>query len=293
VTHLDDYEAAAQRRREKFERARAERADRNSPRRKRVRRVLWAGGGILSVMLATFALTSPRFDVVQVEVEGAHLTSPNALERAQGALEGKNYFRAPTRKIAAYLRTFPPVRDVHVARLATWPPRLVIRIEERQAFARVASGADWWVADEQGVPFRRATNKDEALEAIYNAGWNPQLGRSLTPATWNRARTFTQLLQKERAAGNNWKLHRIYFDKHGFASLRLAGGWNDETLVQLGGDKWLPKLQRARASLKYLQETERRASVLNLITYSMPVWTPRQPDSLPRQAASDDERNTG
>jgi hypothetical protein len=87
-------------------------------------------------------------------------------------------------------------------------------------------------------------------------------------------REFALSLSRSEQKGTRWSLRRLYFDKQGFASLRLTGGAHDEMLIQMGSDNWSKKLQRARQALTYFEATGRRAAVLNLISYSMPTWTP-------------------
>jgi hypothetical protein len=214
------------------------------------------------------------------------LTPPDVLEQAQAKLVGQNWLRVRTGEVAQPLKELPPVQNARIVRRLAWPPQLTIAITERQPFVRVGNDRAWWVADKNGVPFRLARAGDEKLDAIYDATWTPIAGKPLDKEEWARARQFSALLARERAAGHNWKLRRVYFDTHGFASLRLTGGFHDETLVQLGGEEWPQKLERARQSLAYLKETGRRAGVVNLITYAMPVWTPRTPVSLDLQAGA-------
>ena len=260
---------------------RALRRDRSSDGWKRVRRLTWAMTGILTILCVGLALTRPEMRVSRVGVQGARLVPIRVLEKTQSQLLGQNIFRARTREVVRTLQLLPVVKEARVRRLATWPPQMAISVVERQPFVRVGNDDSWWMADENGVPFRLArmggVKDDSKFDAIYNAGWTPTIGKPLPKEAWARATQFAQLLSRQRAAGKTWNLKRIYFDEHGFVSVRLAGGFHDTTLVQLGGEDWAQKLNRARQSLDYLQSGGRRASVLNLITYAMPVWTPRVP----------------
>jgi hypothetical protein len=190
------------------------------------------------------------------------------------------------------------VREAHIVRVLDWPPRLAISITERRPFARVGAGQNWWVVDDQGMPFRAATAGDAALYAVTGSKLHPVLGRALPAEAWRPAVQFAAALANDHH-GRQWNLRRIYIDKYGFASLRLSGGVHDEMLVQLGTEHWPEKLKRARQALAYFEETGRRAATLNLVSFSMPTWTPRQalkmqPASKPEQSndsdGNDDER---
>ncbi len=280
-------ERAVQERRAELQRKadlQAARRDRNNPNWKRVRRLTWTMAGILGILCVGLALTRPEMEVRSVQVEGAHLVSPSVLEKIQAQFVGQNIFRARTKDAVAKLIALPVVKEARIRRLATWPPQMTISIVERKAFVRVGNERSWWVADEDGVPFRKARDEDSKLDAIYDAAWAPTFGKPLDKDAWTRVTQFVQLLSQQRSAGKAWNLKRIYFDEHGFASVRLAGGFHDATLVQLGGEEWAQKLGRARQSLDYLQASGRRAIVLNLITYAMPVWTPRA-SAIPLQTS--------
>lgn len=278
------------------------RRDKNRASWKRVHRLTWATSGILAMLCVGMALTRPEMNVRHVRVQGARLVPDRVLDNVKTQLVGQNIFRVRAQNATKALQNFPFVKEIRVQRLATWPPQMEISVVERAPFARVGNGKlqsgdsqnaesqnaeSWLVADENGVPFRAARREDDKLDALYNAHWSPVLGKSLDQTAWKRAAQFVQLIAAKRAKGEAWNLKRVYFDEHGFASVRLAGGFHDATLIQLGGDEWLRKMERARQSLDFLQRQNRRASVLNLITYAMPVWTPRVP--LPTAGAQPDE----
>ena len=174
------------------------------------------------------------------------------------------------------LRTLPTVKSARITRALHWPPHLHLAIEEREPFVRVGGGDEWWVVDESGVPFRPAQKspEDEKLFAITNPKFEPIAGKPLAKEEWEPA---FQLASTLSAQKNAWPLRRIYFDKNGFASLRLQGGRHDEMLIRLGGDRWPEKLDRARLALEYFDRTNQRAKTLNLVSYIMPQWTPVRP----------------
>lgn len=244
-------------------------------------RWLWArrgatvllGIGCLELLFA--ALTSPRMAVHEVDIRGLVMTPAAAVEPVQRKLMGQNWIRARVREAARALTQLPTVRSAQVVRVLSWPPRLDAQVEERQPFARVGAGGAWWVVDEAGMPFRHATAADKNLYAVTAPTLQPIYGHPLPPAAWRTVVDFAAALSGETQHGHDWTLRRIYFDKQGFASLRVAGGANDQILVRLGNNRWAEKLARARATLAFFEQTGRHAVALNLISYSRPTWTPR------------------
>jgi hypothetical protein len=150
---------------------------------------------------------------------------------------GRNWLRARLQSAASTLETLPTVRKARVVRKFQWPPQVTVHIEERQPFARVGAGNDWWIVDQAGMPFRRADlsePKDAALYAVTGPTLQPQIGKVLPEKTWQSVREFALSLAQAEQRGTRWSLRRLYFDRRGFASLRLTGGAHDEMLVQMG-----------------------------------------------------------
>jgi hypothetical protein len=239
------------------------------------------------------AFTSPHMAIAAVELDGAHITPRESLEAVQRDLVGHNWLRAPLHQAHEDLVALPTVRAAHIARELSWPPRVLVTLEERRPFARVGGGENWFVVDEEGVPFRPATPEDDGLFAITSPLFRPRAGIAFSPHNWKAACELVHLLQgdavaekDEGAAATKWDLRRIYFDRHGFASIRLRGGAVDELLVQLGNDRWNEKLSRARHAIAYFAASGRRASTLNLVSYTMPIWTPSTTEKPAEETAA-------
>ncbi len=241
--------------------------------------ILMVAGG---VELGVAALTSPRFQVTQVTLDGAQITPRDDVAAIQQSLVGQNWLRAKTSDAQEKLLAIPTVKSVRVVRALHWPPSLHIAIEERTPFARVGAGNEWWMVDETGVPFRR-TQKNSGQDnsdfyALTSPKLQPKPGVALPKAEWQNC---ARLVGALNAAGSTpdakWHLRRVYFDKNGFAALRLQGGSQDELLIRLGADRWEEKLQRARLALTFFERSGQRAQSLNLVSYNVPQWTQMQP----------------
>lgn len=231
------------------------------------------------VELGAAALTTKHFAVRAVDVSGAQITPESELQAIAGQLVGQNWIRAKVSEAERAAQALPTVKAAHVVRvLDEWPPRLAMRIEERQAFTRVGGGNTWWVVDREGVLFGEAKAADKSLSALTTSTLDLetlQPGDKLPAKLWASVVELTDALKSDSAAGAQWSLRRTYIDKWGFASLRLTGGMHDEMLVRLGAGLWPEKLQRTRQTLAYFDATGKRASALNLVSFNMPTWTPR------------------
>lgn len=228
--------------------------------------------GMIELVVA--ALTARPCEVQNLDVTGCELTDQEQVLAIAQPLVGQNWIRAGTKNIETQIEEIPTVQRAHVSRVLDWPPRLHITVEERVAFAKVGASDNWWVVDHSGVAFRPAEEKDKELYAVTSPKLAPLLGKALPEDKWRPVVEIADSLQNSQ---QGWALRRIYFDKDGSAALRLTGGFHDETLVRLGTDHWSKKLVRASQALSYLEHDGRRAAVLNLVSYEMPQWTPKQP----------------
>ena len=239
------------------------------------------------VELVVASLTAQPFQVKSFDVAGCELTDENQVELLSAPLIGQNWIRARVGNIEAEIAAIPTVESVHISRVLDWPPRLHVQVEERTPFAKIGGGEDWWVADRSGVAFRRANESDQDLYAVTNPKFAPALGSTLPEKQWRPVVEIADSLDGD--AQQSWSLRRVYFDKDGSVSLRLAGGFHDETLVRLGGDHWAKKLTRARQALSFIERSGRHAAVVNLVSYEMPQWTPHAPQGESTSAANTGE----
>jgi cell division protein FtsQ len=247
-----------------------------------------------SIELVVAALTSPRFQVAEVTTSGAQITPQEDLAAIQKTLVGQNWVRAKTSAAQKKLLAIPTIKNARIVRALHWPPSLHIRLEERTPFARVGAGSEWWMVDESGVPFRRAQKSDDDLYALTGPKLQPQLGVPLPTNQWqNCARLVRALDATGSTPGSKWNLRRVYFDKNGFAALRVQGGSQDELLIRLGGDRWEKKLEQAQMALAFFERSGKRAQSLNLVSYHVPQWTPLQPAESRSTPDSDNGSRAG
>lgn len=258
------------------------------PKRRRVPRWLKRLAALVTLIfvaqLGFAAFTAPQFNVEAVEIRGILATPPDELRPLARQLVGQNLLRLKFQAVEKAARALPTIADAHVVRLAHWPPKVALQISERQPVLKVGAGQNWWVVDPKGVPFRRSDSGDRELYSVVAPQFEPQLLHALDAKTWARARALESAIEGDNRLASAsqkgekapfWQLRRIYFDKDGLASLRLAFSPHREMLVRLGDDAFAAKLARARVSLAYFERTGRRASELDLVSLERPVWTQR------------------
>ena len=93
-------------------------------------------------------LTSPRFAVAVVEVQGTSRLSPAEVREAAAISPGENLFRLNSEEVVARLRQLGPVKRAEVIR--SFPNRVTLVVEERVPFTLAQAGRLYWL-DEDGV----------------------------------------------------------------------------------------------------------------------------------------------
>ena len=270
--------------------------------RRVVGRIAVAAGVLLSVWGVGTALTAPQFDVSRVEITGTRGPAPLKAQDLARELIGYNVFRAPKSRIETELRAIPVVADAHVARAWSWPPHMKVQISERQPVLQVGSGTTWWVADAQGVAFRRADRNDSALYRLTSSALKPDTGKALAAASWKSALQLQAALAADNALvaresggkgdGKFWDLRRVYLDENNSAALRISDQGtlkqHGETLIRLGEEGWPEKLKQARLALAFFERTGRKASEIDLVSSDHPRWLPKAETPKPTSAPTDE-----
>jgi cell division protein FtsQ len=113
---------------------------------------------------ASVVLTSPRFAIRTVTVEGVREIPKSEALRAAAIPMGSNLFLFKARDAANRVAGLSRVRRVEIHRRI--PNRLVIRIEERQPVALLAVGLNYYLVDETGLPYARLEHEGVKLPVL-------------------------------------------------------------------------------------------------------------------------------
>lgn len=110
--------------------------------------LLLAGAAAAVAAGIQWLLTSPRFAVAVVEVEGTSRLSPAEVREAAGISPGENLFGLNSDEVVGRLMRLPSLKRVEVVR--SFPNRVTLVVEERVPFALAHAGRLYWL-DEDGV----------------------------------------------------------------------------------------------------------------------------------------------
>lgn len=124
--------------------------------------------GALCIGLAAEAvyvgLTSPRFAIRSVEVEGNRSVSDRQILQAAGIPKGHNTFLVKAHRKAKKIVELPRVQSVEIHR--RFPDRMVIRVEERQPALLLAAGSNYYLVDATGIPYAKLDQSGHKLPVL-------------------------------------------------------------------------------------------------------------------------------
>ena len=103
--------------------------------------------------VALWLVSSERFAVAEVAVEGAEAAAPDAVRERAGIHLGDNLFRVDLDRAERLVAVHPWVESARVRR--ELPDRIVVEVDEHRA-AALADLGGLYLIDDAGVPFKRA-----------------------------------------------------------------------------------------------------------------------------------------
>lgn len=133
----------------------------------RVWAALKVASGVVLVVLTSaavawgvyrYALTTPRFAVRKLDVQGARRLNEERVAKLAGIEIGRNIFQVDTELAERRLLTDPWVREVKLTRQL--PNTLRVELSERQAVAIAAISDELYLVTQAGEPFKRLEPSD-------------------------------------------------------------------------------------------------------------------------------------
>lgn len=223
-------------------------------RRRRTRapvRWAWVVAGV-ALVLATvaavgaagyWALTTPRFAVVAVEVRGASRLPPQRILEVSGIVRGTNLWRIDPANVRARLEALPEVRRADVVR--ELPNRVSIMVEERRPFTLVHAARLHWL-DEDGRLLGEE-HRAVAPEVPVISGLSEEELATMRTAPGPRARAAITLIRALLRTGSSLaaEIAEIDMSRTEGPVLYTVDGLE----VRLGNEEWEERLARLEGVL--------------------------------------------
>jgi cell division protein FtsQ len=233
----------------------------------RLSRLLQLAAGAIVVLAASIAvawgarryiLTSPRFAIRTVVVDGARRRTAEQIAHAGGIEVGKNIFALDLGGAGAMMTQDPWVERATVTRKL--PATIQVTVAEREAAAAVSIDGDLYLATRDGDLFKRLADGDPTDLAVVTGILPEQVARDRPGVVLAVKRVLDVAEDVERAGiARRYPIEELHLEKDG--SLVLTIG-REAVAVHLGQPPYRDKIAQAA---RVLNEIARRKASVSVI----------------------------
>jgi cell division protein FtsQ len=235
----------------------------------RVSRTLQLVAGVVVVLAASIAvawgarrylMTSPRFAVRTVLVDGNHRRTPKQVADAAGVAVGKNVFALDLASAGAMVTQDPWIERATVTRRL--PGTVSITVVEREAAATVVIGGDIYLATRDGDLFKRLEGADPSdLPGV--TGIPPTQIATDRPGVVLAVKRALDVAEELDRVGvtKRYPLQELHLEKDG-SLVAILG--REAIALQLGQPPYKAKVAEAQRILIELARRKANASVIFL-----------------------------
>jgi cell division protein FtsQ len=209
-----------------------------------------------------YALTTPRFALERIELDGARRTTSESLARQAGMQLGQNILSIDTEAAQKKILDDPWVREARVTRKL--PATLRVELSEREAVALAAFDERLYLVSRTGEAFKGfdAEQSDPHDLPLITGISGAELGRDRGAALGRLAVALDVLRQWERLpAGRVHAAQEVHLGEDGQVVLSVG---KQGIALHLGAGPWPRKLAMAERVLSDLSRAGRVPGILFL-----------------------------
>jgi cell division protein FtsQ len=204
-------------------------------------------------------MTSPRFAVTEVEVEGADHRSSEAIAAESGILVGTNVFALDLDGARAGILSDPWIAEVSLARRL--PGTILVQVVERKAAALLAMG-DTFLATGDGEPFKKLESGDPVELPLVTGLKTDSFTTDRDGAMRTVRRAVDLAAEYERGPlARKAPLEEVHVEPDGAFTLVVGRG---ATELVLGGPPFRRKLEQAARVVAELEKRGAKADTIML-----------------------------
>ncbi len=204
-------------------------------------------------------MTSPRFAVTEVEVEGADHRSSEAIAAESGILVGTNVFALDLDGARGGILSDPWIAEVSLARRL--PGTILVQVVERKAAALLAMG-DTFLATGDGEPFKKLEAGDPVELPLVTGLKTDSFTTDRDGAMRTVRRAVDLAAEYERGPlARKAPLEEVHVEPDGAFTLVVGRG---ATELVLGGPPFRRKLEQAARVVAELEKRGAKAQSIML-----------------------------
>jgi cell division protein FtsQ len=207
-----------------------------------------------------YVLTSPRFAVKTIAVEGASRVTPQRVAEAGGVAVGDNVLATDLDALARKIEAEPWIATATVRRKL--PSTLSVVVVEHEPFVVVAITGELFLATRDGHIFKQHESGDPADLPLVT-GIRPEQVKEDRQGAELLVRRAAEVVHEltESAVGRRWPVQEVHLEKDGTASA-LVG--REGISLHLGLPPFKPKVAQAERVLAEVSRRRASASIVFL-----------------------------
>ena len=213
-----------------------------------------------------YVMTSPRFAIRTILVDGQRRRSALQIAEVGGAVVGKNVFALDLGSAAALIQDDPWVEKAKVERRL--PSTIVINVTEREASAIGSIGGELYLLTRDGEPFKKLAEGDPNDLAVVTGISAEQVAKDRPGVvlSYKRALDVVEDMEKTGLA-KRWPIQELHLEKDG--SLVATIG-KEAIALSLGLPPYREKILEAATILNELVRRKASAAVIFLDNHAHP-----------------------
>jgi cell division protein FtsQ len=204
-------------------------------------------------------MTSPRFAVTDVQVEGADHRSDEAIAAESGIIVGTNVFALDLDGARAGILSDPWIAEVSLARRL--PGTILVQVVERKAAAMLAMG-DTFLATADGEPFKKLEAGDPVELPLVTGLKTDSFSTDRDGAMRTVRRAIDLAAEYDRGAlARKAPLEEVHIEPDGAFTIVVG---RSATELVLGGPPFRRKLEQAARVVAELEKRGAKADTIML-----------------------------
>lgn len=205
-----------------------------------------------------YIMSSPRFAIRTVLVDGASRRSADDLAAAGGIGVGNNIFALDPETAALAIGTDPWIEQAKVTRKL--PSTIQVNVVEREARALAAIGGDLYLATRDGDLFKRAGAGDPEDLPLVTGLLPEQVASDRAGAVLAIKRVLDVLEELERVGiAQRWPVQEMHLEKDHALVVTIG---REAILLHLGHPPYRAKIEQGNRVLQELSKRKANASVI-------------------------------
>jgi len=217
-----------------------------------------AASGAVAWGAHRYALTSPRFAVRKIEINGVKRKTDDQIERLGSVKLGDNVFAVDTNQVERKLLTDPWIKQVKVSRVL--PSTLRIELEEREVGALASIGEHLYLITKSGEPFKEVEEGDPYDLPVVTGISTEEIARDRERAVERFALALEILRHWERIPMSRvLPAQEIHLGPGGDAVLTIG---KKGITVHLGFGPWRKKMLMAERVIQKLEKSGKTPGIV-------------------------------